>query len=95
MFDPYASVESICAALAVKGGDCTRIVSFASTDDGVMSLAFMSVGKVVRYERHLRGNGDFTPIAFQNPLTREEAVFRVMPEGLASDGGPWLKLVKK
>lgn len=94
LFEPYAPTGKICATLKLAASDCTRVVSFASTDDGVMSLAFMSAGKVVRYERHLRANGDFTPLPSQSPLARDEAVFRVVPGGLANDGGTWLKLVR-
>ncbi|SHM53956.1 hypothetical protein SAMN02787076_01551 [Rhizobacter sp. OV335] len=95
LFGPYAPRAHICEVLGVEARQCERIVPFESMDDGVMSLAFVSGTQVVRYARHSRLNGDFTPVANRQPILASEAVFKVVPSGLAQDGRPWVKLVPK
>ena len=94
LFDPYAPRAHICEVLGVEARQCERVVPFESMDDGIMSLAFVSGTRVVRYARHRRLNGDFTPVVSRQPLLASEAVFKVVPSGVLQDGRPWLKLVR-
>jgi len=93
LFDPYAPRAHICEVLGVEARQCERVVPFESMDDGIMSLAFVSGTEVVRYARHRRLNGDFTPVASRQPILATEAVFKVVPSGVLQDGRPWLRLV--
>jgi len=95
LFGPYAPRAHVCAVLGVEPRQCERVVPFESVDDGVMSLAFVSGTQVVRYVRHSRLNGDFTPELKRQPIPASEAVFQVVPSGNAQDGRPWIKLVLK
>ena len=94
LFGPYAPRAQVCEVLGVEARQCERVVPFEAMDDGIMSLAFVSGTQVVRYARHSRLNGDFTPVASRQPIPASEAVFKVVPSGLAQDGRPWLKLVR-
>ena len=93
LFDPYTPRSEICNVLGVQVKNCERVVPFESTDDGVMSMAFLSGTRVVRYSRHIRWNGDFTPSPKRQPIPAERAIFRVQPTGETRDGKPWLRLV--
>lgn len=95
LFNPYTPSSAICETLKVQAKYCGRIVHEESTDDGVMSLAFLSGGRVVHYELHARRNGDFTPVPTNQPISAESAVFQVVPSGKATDNSTWLKLVLK
>lgn len=94
LFGPYAPRAHICEVLGVEARQCERVVPFESVDDGIMSLAFVSGTQVVRYARHRRLNGDFTPVVSRQPILASEAVFKVVPSGVSQDGRPWLKLVR-
>lgn len=94
LFDPYAPRAHICEVLGVEARQCERVVPFESMDDGIMSLAFVSGTQVVRYARHRRLNGDFTPVVSRQPLLASEAVFKVVPSGVLQDGRPWFKLLR-
>lgn len=54
-------------------------VPFASSDDAEMSIAFLARGKLVHFTRHVRSNGDFTPVPAEQPLSKDQAVFRLAP----------------
>ncbi|MCC2963136.1 hypothetical protein LK540_22125 [Massilia sp. IC2-278] len=95
IFEPYTSRARACGVLGVKDGDCERIVPFESMDDGEMSLAFLAQGRVVRYVRHSRANGDFVPVPANQPLARDDAVFRIVPFETLANGRTLLRLVKK
>jgi hypothetical protein len=95
LFGPYAPRTSVCNTLGVQAKYCERVVPFESTDDGEMSLAFLAEGRVVRYVPHSRWNGDFTPVPTAQPLARANAIFRVVQDGAATDGKPWLRLLRK
>lgn len=93
LFGPYEPRVKVCEQLAVPPGSCERVVPFESTDDGVMTLVFVHGTQVVHCARHGRGNGDFTPVPLQQPIPAGQAIFRVVPSGVASDGTVWLRLV--
>lgn len=95
LFEPYTPRTKICDALGVQVKYCERVVPYESQNDGLMSMAFLSGGRVVRYELHARWNGDFTPLPPTQPLPAANAVFRVVPGGVAADGTVWPKLVLK
>lgn len=92
LFDPYTPRADVCNVLQVQAKYCERVVPFESTDDGIMTMAFVSGTRVVRYSKHSRWNGDFTPSPKQQPIPSVRAVFRVSPSGTSQDGKPWLKL---
>jgi hypothetical protein len=92
-FGPYMPRSKICEALAVQPKYCERVVPFESADDSEMTLAFVEGSRVVHCARHLRWNGDFTPLPQRQPIPAEKAIFRVVPSGMASDGTVWLRLV--
>lgn len=92
LFDPYTPRGDVCNALQVQAKYCERVVPFESTDDGMMTIAFVSGTRVVRYSKHSRWNGDFTPSPKQQPIPSAKAVFRVSPSGTSQDGKVWLKL---
>lgn len=95
LFSPYTPRSTICESLSVQVKYCERVVPQVSTDDGVMSLAFLSGSRVVHYELHSRWNGDFTPVPTNQPISSQAAVFRVVRSGEAADGSAWLRLVLK
>lgn len=68
----------MCATLRIRAGDCARLVPFASTDDGEMAIAFLARGDLVHLARHVRSNGDFTPVPPGQPLSPDRAVFRLV-----------------
>jgi hypothetical protein len=92
LFDPYTPRSDVCNILQVQAKYCERVVPFESTDDGTMTMAFVSGTRVVRYSKHKRSNGDFTPSPKQQPIPSAKAVFRVSPSGTSQDGKPWLRL---
>lgn len=92
LFDPYTPRNDVCKALHVQEKDCERVVPFESTDDGIMTMAFVSGKRVVCYSKHSRWNGDFAPSPKQQPIPAGRAVFQVTPSGTSQDGRPWLKL---
>lgn len=92
IFDPYTPRTHVCDVLGVQIKYCERVVPFESTDDGIMTLAFISGTQVVRYARHSRWNGDFTPSPKKQPILAAKAVFRVVPSGVSHDGKQWLRL---
>lgn len=79
LFGPYAPRQTVCSTLRIQESDCERLVPFASSDDVEMSIAFLARGELVHYTRHVRSNGDFTPVPAGQPLSRDQAVFRVAP----------------
>lgn len=79
LFGPYTPRQDVCSTLRIQASDCERLVSFESSDDGEMSLAFLARGELVHFTRHVRSNGDFTPVPAEQPLSRDQAVFRVLP----------------
>jgi len=93
VFDAYAPRAHVCQVLAVPAGDCASVVPFESVDDGIMSLAFVSDGRVVRYVRHGRGNGDFAPSPKRQAIPASKAVFKVVPSDPQPDGRRWVRLV--
>jgi hypothetical protein len=93
LFDPYTPRSEICKVLGVQVKNCESVVPFESENDGVMSIAFLSGTRVVRYSRHIRWNGDFTPSPGKQPIPASRAIFRVHPTGEFIDDKPWLKLV--
>jgi hypothetical protein len=92
-FGPYMPRSKICEVLGVQANQCESVVPHESVEDGLMSMAFVSGTRVVRYELHARWNGDFTPFPKTQPIPAEQAVFRVVPDGLAANGTTWLRLV--
>lgn len=92
LFDPYTPRSRVCDVLGVQVRDCERTVPFESTDDGTMTLAFVSGTRVVRYSRHHRWNGDFTPSQPKQPVPAASAVFRVVPVSASDEGKKWLTL---
>lgn len=92
VFGPYAPQAEVCAVLAVSASDCESKVGAGSMDDGEMVLAFRRGGELVHAELHLRWHGDLTPVPAAQPISRDRAVFRVLREGQAASGGPWIKL---
>lgn len=95
IFAPYTSRARVCGVLGIQDEECERTVPFESMDDGEMSLAFMAQGQVVRYVRHSRANGDFVPVPADQPLTRDDAVFRIVPFETMANGRTLIRLVKK
>jgi len=95
IFAPYTTRARACGVLGVQAEACERTVPFESMDDGEMSLAFMAQGRVVRYVRHSRANGDFVPVPAVQPLSRDEAVFRIVPFETMANGRTLIRLVKK
>ncbi|MCA1246747.1 hypothetical protein [Massilia sp. MS-15] len=95
IFAPYTPRTAVCDTLGIQVKYCARFIPFESTDDGEMSLAFVTRGRLVHYARHSRFNGDFMPVLAKQPLLRTNAVFQVVPDGTASDGRTWFKLVAK
>ena len=93
LFEPYTPRSSVCATLAVHPKHCERVIRAESNDDGQMTIAFRKAGRVTHAELHVRWNGDFMPWPSGRPISRSAAIFRVVPEGFASSGEPWLKLV--
>ncbi|WP_157598268.1 MULTISPECIES: hypothetical protein [unclassified Rhizobacter] len=93
VFDAYAPRAYVCQALAVPAGDCASVVPFESVDDGIMSLAFVSDGKVVRYVRHGRRNGDFAPSPKGQAIPASKAVFKVVLSDPEPDGRRRVRLV--
>lgn len=91
LFNPYTPRSLVCTTLHIGTADCARDISFESSDDGEMSLAFLHRGRLVRYLRHNRGNGDFAPVPTRQPLTPATAVFRVVRE--EAGGRTWSRLV--
>jgi hypothetical protein len=93
LFGPYMPRTEICKILSVEVKNCEGVVPFESVDDGVMSIAFTSGTRVVRYSRHIRWNGDFAPIPTKQPILAPQAIFHVRPTGESNNGKPWLRLV--
>jgi hypothetical protein len=93
VFGPYAPRAHVCEVLAVSADDCNSVVTFESVDDGVMSLAFVSDGRVVRYVKHGRGNGDFAPSPQRQAIPASKAVFKVVLSDPEPDGRRWVRLV--
>jgi hypothetical protein len=92
-FSPYTPRDDICRELRVEQ-QCAAAVPFESSDDGLMTLAFLRAGRVVRVEPHSRRNGDFTPVPGLQPIPRTRAVFRIVRESQAAgEGGTWTRLV--
>ena len=91
LFKPYTPRSRVCSTLGIRTADCVRTIAFESRDDGEMSFAFLHRGRLVRYLRHGRGNGDFTPVPTRQPLSPATAVFRVVTED--ADGRTWFRLV--
>jgi hypothetical protein len=92
VFDAYAPRAHVCKVLAVPADDCDSVVTFESVDDGIMSLAFVSGGHVVRYVKHGRRNGDFAPSPKQQPIPASKAVFKVVRSDPEPDGRRWVRL---
>jgi hypothetical protein len=92
LFEPYTPRTKVCQAIGVQPLRCQQVVAFESTDDGTMTLAFMSGGQLVRYARHSRWNGDFVPLSASQPIPASKAIFRVVPAGTAQNGTQWLRL---
>ncbi len=92
LYDPYTTRSFICKDLGISKEDCEKEIPDESTDDGEMYLVFRRAGKIVHKEMHIRFNGDFTPVDFAQPLTPENAVFKVIEEGFSSSGEPWFRL---
>jgi hypothetical protein len=93
VFDAYTPRTHVCKVLAVPAEDCGSVVPFESVDDGIMSLAFVSGTRVVRYVKHGRRNGDFTVGAKQQPIPASKAVFKVVLSDPEPDGRRWIRLV--
>jgi hypothetical protein len=93
VFDAYAPRAQVCKVLAVPADDCNSVVTFESVDDGTMSLAFVSGGRVVRYVRHGRRNGDFAASPKQQAIPAAKAVFKVVLSAPEPDGRRWIRLV--
>lgn len=79
LFGPYAPRQDVCSTLRIQESDCERLVPFASNDDAEMSIAFLARGELVHFTRHVRSNGDFTPVPAEQPLSKDQAVFRLAP----------------
>lgn len=79
LFGPYTPRQDVCSTLRIPDNDCERLVPFESSDDGEMSIAFLAQGEFVHFTRHVRSNGDFTPVPAEQPLSSDQAVFRVLP----------------
>lgn len=93
LFAPYTPRNEVCQQLRVVD-HCAVAVPFESTEDGLMTLAFVQAGRVVRVEPHSRGNGDFTPVPAAQPIRRTQAVFRIVRDSTSRDGaGAWTRLV--
>jgi len=95
LFGPYVSRSQVCGTLKLQAEECARQVTVESTDDGDMSIAFLAQGQLVRYARHTRKNGDFTPVPQGQPLSPNAAVFRVVRDEVAGHERIWLKLVPR
>ena len=80
-FTPYAPRDAVCTTLALGPGECMRMVTYESIDDGDMTLAFVHRGALVRYVRHPRRNGDFLPLAHGTTIARADARFRTGASG--------------
>lgn len=85
LFGPYTGRSTVCEALTIEAGNCTQQITFESSDDSEMSLAFLSQGKLVQYVPHLRKHGDFTPVPDPagQPIKAGDAVFRVVRKSAA------------
>lgn len=86
VFGAYMPRRAVCRTLDVAMSECEQVVPFESADDGAMSLAFVADRQVVRYVRHSRKHGDFSPVATGQPVPRAQAVYRIVP-GSASYNG--------
>lgn len=94
LFNPYAPTTEICQALDLDAAECKNTIKYTSTADDEMLLVFRYHRKIVHVEMHSRWNGDFTP-APRKPFTPASAVFMVVPDGRAANGGEWLRLRPK
>jgi hypothetical protein len=92
LFAPYAPRAAVCASLRIAPASCEDAIPFESTSDADMSLAFLEQGRLVRYERHARRNGDLAAAPLGRPIAREEAVFRIVVDESGVDGRKWIRL---
>jgi len=93
LFDPYAPRSHVCATLHLAHQECRHQVPRESSDDGVMTMAFLADGKLVHYLYHRRIDGDFAPAPSTQPLTPRTAVFRILREDNPRGASPWYRLV--
>ncbi len=93
LFGPYEPRSAICDTLNVQVKYCERVIPFESIDDSDMSIAFLLEGRLIRYIRHTRYNGDFVPLPKIQPVPASAAKFRVTITEGESDRKGWPKLV--
>lgn len=93
-FGPYQPKSGVCDTLRIQVKYCDRVIPFESMDDGEMTLAFLQKGRVVRYVRHERSNGDFLPLPEDQPIPPARAKYRVVETTeKGANGKPWIRLV--
>lgn len=93
-FGPYTPRAQVCTTLRIQEKSCERAIPFESEDDGEMTIAFLSGGRLVHYAWHRVRNGDFSPVP-AHPLTPQTAVFGVVRDDVTHAPQPWLRLVLK